>query len=79
MAQTSLSIVCFYSATRWGGRKGRGGQAGKRDDIDVGDCSVRYDGVSGITSTIVFTGLSGVKERLHKRQEDPSSLSPSAD
>ena len=52
---------------------------GKRDDIDVGDCSVRYDGVSGITSTIVFTGLSGVKERLHKRQEEPSSLSPSPD
>ena len=30
---------------------------------------------AGITSRIVFTGLSGVKERLHKRQEVPLFLS----
>ena len=35
---TSLSIVCFYSATRL---------EGERDDIDVGNCSSRYDGTVG--------------------------------
>ena len=30
---------------------------------------------AGITSRIVFTGLSGVKERLHKRQEVSPFLS----